>query len=56
MLSDRKDLLAFQAQEISAAGLRPGEEEALTGERTLRVNALRIHELVGLAAGVPGQR
>ncbi len=58
----RKDLLAFQAQEISAAGLRPGEEEALTGERTLRVNALRIHELVGLAqasldsdeAGEPG--
>jgi DNA repair protein RecN (Recombination protein N) len=60
--SGRKDLLAFQAQEISAAGLRPGEEEALTGERTLRVNALRIHELVGLAqasldsdeAGEPG--
>jgi DNA repair protein RecN (Recombination protein N) len=58
----RKDLLAFQAQEISAAGLRDGEEEALTGERTLRVNALRIHELVGLAqasldsdeAGAPG--
>ncbi|MEX0789889.1 MAG: DNA repair protein RecN [Actinomycetota bacterium] len=45
----RKDLLAFQAQEISAAGLTPGEEEALVGERTLRVNALRIHELVGLA-------
>lgn len=58
----RKDLLAFQAQEISAAGLVPGEEEALVGERTLRVNALRIHELVGLAqtaldsedAGEPG--
>ena len=58
----RKDLLAFQVQEISAAGLRPGEEEALTGERTLRVNALRIHELIGLAqaaldsdeAGEPG--
>ncbi len=48
-VSGRKDLLAFQAQEISAAGLRAGEEEALTGERTLRVNALRIHELVGLA-------
>ncbi|HEX2149589.1 MAG TPA: AAA family ATPase, partial [Actinomycetota bacterium] len=45
----RKDLLAFQAQEISAAGLNPGEEAALTGERTLRVNALRIHELVGMA-------
>ncbi|CAN5897676.1 DNA repair protein RecN [soil metagenome] len=45
----RKDLLAFQAQEISAAGMRPGEEEALAGERTLRINALRIHELVGLA-------
>ena len=45
----RKDLLAFQAQEISAAGLTQGEEEALAGERTLRVNALRIHELVGLA-------
>ncbi|HYN98549.1 MAG TPA: DNA repair protein RecN [Actinomycetota bacterium] len=45
----RKDLLAFQAQEISAAGLSPGEEAALAGERTLRVNALRIHELVGLA-------
>jgi DNA repair protein RecN (Recombination protein N) len=45
----RKDLLAFQAQEISAAELQPGEEEALAGERTLRVNALRIHELVGLA-------
>jgi DNA repair protein RecN (Recombination protein N) len=45
----RKELLAFQVQEISAAGLRPGEEETLAGERALRVNALRIHELVGLA-------
>lgn len=45
----RKDLLAFQAQEISAASLTEGEEEALVGERTLRVNALRIHELIGLA-------
>ncbi len=47
--SERKELLAFQAQEISAAALEAGEEEALVAERTLRVNALRIHELVGLA-------
>jgi len=47
--SERKELLAFQAQEISAAALTVGEEEALVGERTVRVNALRIHELVGQA-------
>lgn len=47
----RRDLLAFQAEEISAAGLRPGEEESLTSERTQRVNALRIQELVALAQG-----
>jgi DNA repair protein RecN (Recombination protein N) len=47
----RKDFLTFQAQEIDAAGLRPGEEEELLAERNLRVNALRIHELVGEAQG-----
>lgn len=45
----RRDLLAFQADEISAAGLQAGEEEKLVSERTLRVNALRIQELVALA-------
>lgn len=45
----RKDFLTFQAQEIDAAGLEPGEEEELLAERNLRVNALRIHELVGEA-------
>jgi DNA repair protein RecN (Recombination protein N) len=45
----RKDFLTFQAQEISAAELKVGEEEALTAERNLRVNALRIHELIGEA-------
>ncbi|HEX2178247.1 MAG TPA: DNA repair protein RecN, partial [Actinomycetota bacterium] len=47
----RKDYLTFQAQEIDAAALKPGEEEELLAERNLRVNALRIHELVGEAQG-----
>ena len=49
LIASRKELLGFQAREISAAGLRLGEDEALTAERTVRVNALRILELAGLA-------
>ncbi|HEX2052530.1 MAG TPA: DNA repair protein RecN [Actinomycetota bacterium] len=45
-IAGRRELLGFQAAEISAARLEPGEDEALAAERTVRVNALRIHELV----------
>ena len=48
-VSARKDLLGFQVNEIAAAGLQEGEDDLLAGERTLRVNALRIHELASLA-------
>lgn len=47
--AERRSLLAFQVEEIAAAGLQEGEEEALVGERNLRVNALRIHELAAEA-------
>ena len=41
----RIDLLSFQIEEIDGAKLRPGEEEQLTRERTLLVNAARLAEL-----------
>ena len=46
----RAELLRFQAAEIAAAHLTPGEEEALSAERTLRVNAERATQLAGEAA------
>ena len=48
-LAQRADLLAFQVQEISEAGLAPGEEDALRAEyRRLRHSA----EIVDLTGGV----
>lgn len=38
----RLDLLSFQAEEIRTAALVPGEEEELTGERSVLVNAERL--------------
>ena len=39
----RIDLLSFQSNEIAAASLRPGEEEALEEERRLLVHAEKLH-------------
>ena len=41
-LARRTDLLQYQIEEISAARLRPGEEEELTREQTLLSNAERL--------------
>jgi DNA repair protein RecN (Recombination protein N) len=41
----RAELLRFQAAEIAAAQLTPGEEEALAAERTLRLNAEKATQL-----------
>jgi DNA repair protein RecN (Recombination protein N) len=45
----RLDLLRFQAGEIEAAQLRPGEEEELGVERNLLVNAERLTSLASTA-------
>jgi DNA repair protein RecN (Recombination protein N) len=44
--SQRLDFLEFQIQEIERAGLRPGEEEGLRGQRHLLKNAEKITALV----------
>jgi len=44
-LAHRADLLKFQMDEIASAGLEPGEEELLRGERPRLVNAERLAEL-----------
>ncbi|MDQ4149472.1 MAG: DNA repair protein RecN [Actinomycetota bacterium] len=48
-ISDRLELLAFQVREIESARLEPGEDEALTKERSLLVNAERAAELLAAA-------
>ncbi|MFQ5400023.1 MAG: DNA repair protein RecN [Anaerolineae bacterium] len=40
--AQRMDMLQFQIQEISAAGLQPGEEEELRAERTRLANAEQL--------------
>jgi DNA repair protein RecN (Recombination protein N) len=47
----RREMLAFQADEIEKAQLRPGEEEALRAEKARQANAGR---LVGLSAEAYG--
>lgn len=44
--AQRIDLLQYQIAEIEAAALEPGEEEALTGERTRLANAEQLAELL----------
>ena len=44
--AQRLDLLQFQRREIEAAGLRPGEEEALEAEHALLANHERIFAAV----------
>jgi DNA repair protein RecN (Recombination protein N) len=57
--AQRVDLLRFQVQEIAAARLRPGEEEALARERAILANAERLarlaHEAYGLLASGEGE-
>lgn len=48
-LARREDLLRYQVQEIAAAKLQPGEEEALNQERTLLANAERLTTLADAA-------
>ena len=43
------DLLAFQVQEIDKANLTPGEEEALTAERSRLANAEKLHAAASAA-------
>ncbi len=50
-LAQRVDLLSFQAEEIAAARLRPGEELELEGERRRLANAAALLELAQTAAG-----
>lgn len=44
--AQRQELMRFQVAEIEAAGLRPGEEEELTAERSVMVNAQAIAQHV----------
>lgn len=57
--AQRIDLLRFQVQEISAARLQPGEEEALVRERSILANAERLanlaQEAYSLLAGGDGE-
>ncbi len=57
--AQRVDLLRFQVQEIAAARLRPGEEEALARERSILANAERLatlaREAYDLLAGGEGE-
>jgi len=46
---DRLDFIAYQLKEIEAAGLKPGEDEALLREREILKNAERIAGLVDKA-------
>lgn len=48
-LAQRMDLLAFQTNEIEAAELKVGEEQALTEERDELANFERIHQHVRLS-------
>jgi len=60
----RVDLLRFQASEIEAASLHPGEEEDLLAERAVLANAERLAQdataayalLTGEDAGYPGDQ
>ncbi len=51
----RTDLLAFQANEIEAAHLVPGEEEELTEERSRLANAESLASLARAGAGGAGR-
>jgi DNA repair protein RecN (Recombination protein N) len=49
LAEQRRDLLAFQVDEIDAAELQPGEEESLVQERELLLNAQVIQEACATA-------
>ena len=48
-VAERSDLLRFQAGEIRAADLKPGEEAALTEERDVLANARAVQEACAAA-------
>ena len=48
-LARRADLLRFQAEEIAAASLQPGEDAQLEAERTVAANAERLQALAAQA-------
>ena len=48
-LARRADLLRYQADEIAAAALHPGEDERLEAERTVAANAERLQALAAQA-------
>lgn len=45
-LAQRLELMEYQAREIEAAELRPGEEESLLAERSVMVNAQALAQMV----------
>jgi DNA repair protein RecN (Recombination protein N) len=51
-LAQRIELLGYKAEEIAAAGLRPGEEEELRTERTRLANAEQLGRLAREAVAV----
>jgi DNA repair protein RecN (Recombination protein N) len=51
-LERRAELLRFQADEIAAARLQPGEDATLERERLLLANAERLRELTATAHGI----
>ena len=51
-LARRVDLLTFQTEEIDAAGLEPGEDGALEGERRRLANAEQLIRLTETARGL----
>ncbi len=52
IIAQRVDLLSFQAEEISQARLRPGEEETLEGERRRLGNAEALLQLAQASATI----
>ncbi len=55
IIAQRIDMLTFQVEEISAAALQPGEDEALREERTRLANAEQLQRLTSeISAGLIG--
>ncbi|MEX2587302.1 MAG: DNA repair protein RecN [Actinomycetota bacterium] len=54
-LAQRRELMEFQAREIEAAELKPGEEESLSAQRSVMVNSQALAQLVAEScAGLDG--
>ncbi|SKA80633.1 DNA repair protein RecN (Recombination protein N) [Prosthecobacter debontii] len=49
--SQQEDMLRFQAQEIAAADLKPGEEEEIEGRHRIAANGARLAEVCSAITG-----